>query len=187
MKGKVIFEDTFADDAGGWLFDGIFLIFKAPGADVEVKQNSAIAILNQTFNASGGDYCVEIAFPVDQAVKGFSADLKLLNSDRANYFSASLYNDGTVAFYRHVASGFTTLWSVDQKANAKLGPGEFNSIEAIVKGNLISVVLNGKAVKAVRAQIPAGDLQFGFQVGSGVDAKDPSAFALKSFKVTEAQ
>ena len=69
QTGNVIFEDKFTDDSGVWIFGGA-LILTAPGAtamapasDIGAAQTS----LNQTFNATQGDFCMEMSYPPDAA------------------------------------------------------------------------------------------------------------------------
>ena len=67
QKGKVIFEDTFTDDSGGWelyapvseIKDGSLRLHPnlADGDDKNTR------VLNQTFSAVDGDYCVEFVLP----------------------------------------------------------------------------------------------------------------------------
>jgi hypothetical protein len=192
QTGKVIFEDTFADDSGGWIFSNDGLVFKAPGAEYRIRPKPGVftdQIANQTFYAGEGDYCLEIAFPQNQPDREFLAGVFfLLSADGSTYFFAGLDKAGILGLSRH--SGQRPpflLWVVDQKANAKLGPGQFNAIEAIVKDNVITVLLNGIPVKAVRAQIPSGNLKFGIRIEAVSNETVGGAFPVKSFKVTEAR
>jgi hypothetical protein len=193
QKGKVIFEDTFADDAGGWMFSNDGLAFKAPGAEYRMRptpQGLATQIANQTFHANEGDYCLEIAFPQDQPDRTFFGVglLFLLSADDQSYFAVLMSNHGGMVFCRRSVEGeCVSLWIADQKADAKLGPGQFNAIEAVVKDNLITVLLNGVPVKAVRAQIPSGSLKFGIRIEASANETLGAAFPVKSFKVTEAR
>jgi hypothetical protein len=194
QKGKVIFEDTFADDGGGWIFSNDVLFFKAPGAEYRLRPTAnALASMtsDQTFYAGEGDYCLEIAFPQDQPGTRFAAGLTFLGSaDDKAYFFALMYDDGDMGLFRSSGQGPPdVIWNVNQKANAKLSPGQFNAIEAIVKDNVITVLLNGIPVKAVRAQIPSGNLKFGIRVERVTpnEAGGGAAFPVKSFKVTEAR
>jgi hypothetical protein len=60
---KVIFEDTFADDSGGWPSDPDVKI--AGGAfkmHLDPKYMNW-ALLNNRFNASEADYCMEVVVP----------------------------------------------------------------------------------------------------------------------------
>ena len=71
QTGKVIFEDKFTDDAGGWAFGEAYgLALKAPGATLSMPASDGAAsrqALNGTFNATQGDFCVEMSFPPDAA------------------------------------------------------------------------------------------------------------------------
>ena len=66
QTGKVIFEDKFTDNSGGWTFgEDSGLVLKAPGATVTLPASDrgyAKASLNQTFTATQGDFCAEMSF-----------------------------------------------------------------------------------------------------------------------------
>jgi hypothetical protein len=111
----------------------------------------------------------------------------LSSADSTEYYLATLTNSGAVALSRSTSSAdLAKIWSVDQKSTANLTSGSSNSIEAIVKGSTISVLLNGKLVKATRAQIPNGNFKFGLYM-ENVGSKTPGVFTIKSIKVTEVQ
>ena len=193
QKGKVLYEDTFADDAGGWIASNNFTV-KAPGAEVSIAPGIANTFVNQTFFFSQADYCLEVAFPREETdISKYSVGLRFLSSEEPNgdHYLAILSSACLVKLLRSSKSSpdYAVLWVVDEKSNANLAPGAFNAIEAIVKNSNISVLLNGKLVKNIRAQIPASDSHFGFYFYLQSDAglKAPGVFSIKSIKVTEAQ
>ena len=62
QKGNTIFEDTFADDSGGW--DLQMARIQPPNLIFSLGERGKQA-LNLTFNATDGDYCVDVLLPAD--------------------------------------------------------------------------------------------------------------------------
>jgi hypothetical protein len=159
---------------------------KATGAEINGIQPGHF------FNQA--DYYLEVVFPPndfppdDLVATAYTASVRFLSSaDSTEFYLADLSNSGVVSLYHGSSpANVVKLWSVDQKSTANLAAGASNAIEAIVKGTTISVLLNGVLVKTIRAQIPNGDLRFGFDLEVG-RAATPGAFTIKSIKVTEAQ
>jgi hypothetical protein len=191
QKGKTIFEDTFPDDTGGWAFADNDLVLHAPGAQLYLNASDDGYInssQNQTFSATQGDYCVQMAFPDNAAtLTGPGIGLEFLASDYQNYFMAEVYYDGKISLFRKQDNKWSTVWETNDAPDVKTGPNAFNDIRATVNGTLITVFVNGKQIKAVRAQIPTGDLKFGFFAEYGKTSKDPVIVNIKSVKVTDGQ
>jgi hypothetical protein len=188
QKGKVLYEDTFADDSGGWPSDR-GLALKASGAEISAFQPGKHGtVLNGTFFFNQADYCAEVVFPPnDPNATQYEASVAFLsNADVTEHYEVSLSNTGEITLRRGSGTKRVLIWSVDQKSIANLTAGASNAIEAIVKGSTISVLLKGKLVKTTRAQIPSGDFSFGF--GELVERDAPfGVLTIKSIKVTEAQ
>ena len=59
--GNVIFQDSFGDDTGGWDERPPWATVKPPNFVFAMDaQNSFTNVLNLTFNATDGDYCMEL-------------------------------------------------------------------------------------------------------------------------------
>jgi hypothetical protein len=180
QKGKVLYDNS----GGSPLYQGF--VVKATGAETSGIQPGHF------FNQA--DYCLEVVFPPndvppnDPVAMAYSASVRFLSSaDSTEFYLADLTNSGVVSLYHGSSpANVVKLWSADQKSTANLAKGSSNAIEAVVKGSTISVLLNGKLVKTIRAQIPNGDLRFGFDLEVG-RAAPPGVFTIKSIKVTEAQ
>jgi hypothetical protein len=175
QKGKVLYDVS----GGRPSYQGFAV--EATGAEMNGIQPGHF------FNQA--DYCLEVVFPPnDPVAKAYTAGVRFLsNADSTEFYLADLTNSGVVSLYHGSSpANVVKLWSVDQKSTANLTTGSSNAIEAIVKGSTISVLLNGKLVKAIRAQIPKGDLRFGFDLEVG-RATSPGDFMIESIKVTEAQ
>ena len=161
-------------------------VVKATGAEINGIQPGHF------FNQA--DYYLEVVFPPndflpnDPVATAYTASVRFLSSaDSTEFYLADLANSGVVSLYHGSSpANVVKLWSVDQKSTANLTKGSSNAIEAIVKGSTISVLLNGRLVKTIRAQIPQGDLRFGFDLEVG-RAVPPGDFTIKSIKVTEVQ
>jgi hypothetical protein len=167
QTGNVIFEDKFTDDSGVWIFGGA-LILTAPGAtamapasDIGAAQTS----LNQTFNAS-------------------------------NYWSANAYANGSVNLvklaFKHLSPFVETpkrslIFETTTNNLVKTGPTDVNSIRVVVKNGTITVIVNGQTIKSVRAQIPGGDLKFGFTRSYRSPSATPVSFTVHSYKVTDVE
>lgn len=180
QKGKVLYDVS----GGRTSYQGF--VVKAAGAEISGIQPGHF------FNQA--DYCLEVVFPPndflpnDPVATAYTASVRLLSSaDSTEFYLADLANSGVVSLYHGSSpANVVKLWSVDQKSTANLTKGSSNAIEAIVKGSTISVLLNGRLVKTIRAQIPKGDLRFGFDLEVG-RAAPPGDFTIKSIKVTEAK
>ncbi len=190
QTGKVIFEDKFTDDAGGWTFGaGYGLNLKAPGAVLAVRagEGSARATLNQTFNATEGDFCAEMSMPANAKELNVAVGTLFLAADNDNFWMAQAMDTGKVGLYKLANNKWSTVWELPNAAAIKASPADVISLRAVVKGNTITVIVNGQTIKSVRAQIPSGDFKFGFYGQYGNASAAPVEFAVRSYKVTEAK
>jgi hypothetical protein len=192
QTGKVIFEDKFADDAGGWSFgDDYGLSLKAPGAILKADAadgGSARSRLNETFSASQGDFCVDISFPQDATQLGAAVGVMFLATDNLNKWEALARADGRAGLYKMTANKWSTVWETPANSNlVKTGPTDVNFVRAVVKDGAITVIVNGQTVKTVRAKIPDGDLKFGFGVEYNKTSAAPVSFPVLSYKVTSVE
>lgn len=187
--GKVIFEDTFTDDSGGWDFTPPVATVKPPDFIFALNsKNSTISSLNLTFRANDADYCVEATLP-----KSFAPDNKygfgllFWAVDYSNYWMAMLSSDGSFSLYSRTNGNWQTIATIPNAPGLKAEPDAVNALRVTTIGGKISVYLNGQLVKAIRAQIPEGSLRFGMysQIDKGVDGAAP--IPVKSFKVTSGQ
>jgi hypothetical protein len=186
--GKVIYEDTFADDSGGW--DPVAgIAIKPPNFVYSLDaQNSGVTSQVLTFHATEGDFCAEVALP-----KSIAPDNKLgfgvvfWAVDYGNYWLALLYSDGSVGLFSRTNNVWQTVVTIPNAPGFKADADAVNALRVTTTGGKISIFLNGQPVKAIRAQIPDGALRFGThgEVGKVVD-KIP-LILVKSFKVTSGQ
>jgi hypothetical protein len=189
QAGKVIFEDKFTDDAGGWAFgENYGLALKAPGATLTAPAadgGSARARLNETFTATQGDFCVEMSYPPDPAQLGAAIGVAFLATDNANLWQALVRADGSAGLYKLTGNKFATVWETTANNNlVKTSATDVNSLRAVVKNGTITFIVNGQTVKSVRAQIPGGDLKFGFVAEYNKASATPVSLSVRSYKAT---
>ena len=188
QTGKVIFEDKFTDDSGGWVFgEDNGLVLKAPGATLTVAAADAVSNrgpFNQTFTAAQGDFCTEMSFPADAAQSDAAIGVTFLAPDNQNLWLAEVHADGKAQLWRETNNKWSTVWVAPTNNLVKTGPTDVNSVRAVVKNGTITVIVNGQTVKSVRAQIPGGDLKFGFYAEHNKPSATPVLFPVRSYKVT---
>jgi hypothetical protein len=187
--GKVIYEDTFADDSGGWDFTTGVTAIKPPNfVYAPDAQNTGITNQVLTFHETEGDFCAEVALP-----KSIAPDNKLglgvvfWAVDYNNYWLALLYSDGSVGLFTRANSVWQTVATIPNAPGFKADADAINALRVTTTGGKISIFLNGQLVKAIRAQLPDGALRFGMhaEVSKAVDKIPP--ILVKSFKVTSGQ
>jgi len=186
QTGKVIFEDKFTDDAGGWSF-GDDLILNAPGATFTLEDSddgNASTFFNETFTATQGDFCVEMTFPLDAAKVDAGINVVFWGVDDSNYWDVYAGADGAVSLGKWVDDKWSTIFETTTNNLVKIGPTDVNSVHAIVKNGTITVVVNGQTVKTIRAQIPSENLKFGFRGEYDKSSSKPVLFSVRSYKVT---
>jgi hypothetical protein len=108
-----------------------------------------------------------------------------LASDYANVWLADVFPDGKVKLNKLANSRWSTIWQTPPNNNlVKTGPTDVNSVRAVVKNGTIAVIVNGQTLKSVRAQMPGGDLKFGFYAEYDKASATPVLFPVHSYKVT---
>jgi hypothetical protein len=188
QTGKVIFEDTFTDDSGGWqlgapdseIKDGSLWLRPNPRGMTEKGRNINSTV--RTFSATDGDYCVEFIVPKPVAADNdFMTGLVFWQSSSTDEYLWAVYTDGTTQLNKLAANKWTRIFSDN---TGKLEPGSTASLRVIAKDGKLTLFVGSKQVKVIRAQTPTGDLTFGVlaEVEKLSDANP--VLQVKSFKVT---
>ena len=187
--GKVIFEDTFSDDSGGWEQTQPQAVITPPdflfSLDAKFVNMSS---QNLTFHATEGDFCAEGVLPRSLAPDNtLYFGVEFWAKDYANFMLAQVNSAGRVSLYRKASGNWSQVFGVDSAPSFKADPDAVNALRVTAKDGKITVFLNGAQLKAVRAQVPDGDLRFGVfgQYDKIVDQMP--AIKIKSFKVTAGQ
>jgi hypothetical protein len=179
---EVVFEDSFADDAGGWavrdsveLKDGKF-VFKLEPDDMQSN-------LNVSHTVQNADICSEAVWPDgDQPVLG--AGLLFWGEDKKTYYQFGVLNNGKFWIARKRDGRWDTIAENVEASSIKTGPGDANTLRVVAKDDGVTFYINGAKVRDLRGQAPKGGWRFGL---SGDNfAKDKEArIIFKSVKVTE--
>jgi hypothetical protein len=187
QKGTVIFEDTFADDSGGWASD-VNAKFGADGMVLHLRSDWTYwAFLNTTFNASDGDYCAEVIVPKAAGADNVTtAGLVFWAVDFDNFYMWTVDSGGASGLYRKASGKWTTVASGLTAPKAPAAAGSIAALRVQASGNLIVASVNGIELKKVRAPMPAGDLRFGFYIDASPNNPAPGAnYNIKRLKVTD--
>ena len=188
QTGKVIFEDTFTDDSGGWqlgapdseIKDGSLWLRPNPRGMTEKGRNINSTV--RTFAATDGDYCLEFIVPKPVAADNdFMTGLVFWQSSSTDEYLWAVYTDGTTQLNKLAANKWTRIFSDN---TGKLEPGSTASLRVIAKDGKLTLFVGSKQVKVIRAQTPTGELTFGVlaEVEKLSDANP--VLQVKSFKVT---
>ena len=187
--GKVIFEDTFEDDSGGWDLSPPNTIIKPPNLLISLSEGStpgnsnAYSAQQLTFRAKDADYCVEGTIPKALAPdNNFVLGLEFWAADYRNYWLAQVDSGGTATVWINANGGWTNVAKVVNAPGFK--PAGANALRVVTLGGKVVVYLNGQLVKTIRAPLPDDALRFGIYgaVDKAVDAMP--AIQVNSFKVT---
>ena len=179
---EVIFEDKFADDAGGWsvkdtveVKDGAF-VFKLPADDMQSN-------LNVTFTVQGdADICSETVWGEgDQPILG--AGLLFWGEDNRTYFQFGILNNGKFWIARKIDGKWHTIAENIASGAINATSGASNTLRVKVSGNNVSFFVNGTKVRDLRGQPPKGAWRFGLS-GDNFDKEKEAKVTFKSVKVT---
>jgi hypothetical protein len=188
--GKVIYEDTFADDSGGWDFTPNVATVKPPNFVISLgPQYTNINAEVLTFHAPvDADYCAEVNLPKSIAPDNkYSIAITFWQTDYSNFWMVMLSSDGTLALFSKVNNVWQTILSVPSAPAFKADADAVNVVRVTTLGGKITMYLNGQLEKVIRAQQPDGTLRFGMyaQIDKAVDGTTP--ILVKSYKVTSGQ
>lgn len=178
----VVFEDNFADDAGGWAIyetvevkDGSF-VFKLPPDAMQ-------ADLNITYAVEEADICSEAVWPDgDQALLG--AGLLFWGEDNNNYFQFGVLNSGKFWLARRQDGKWHTIVENAGSDIINTKPGKSNTLKVRADANAASFFINGIKVRGLRGQAPKGGWRFGLS-GDNLDKEKDARVLFKSIKVTK--
>src|SRR3990170_2358928 len=163
---EIIFEDKFADDAGGW-----------PLKDtIEVKDG--------LFIFKDADICSETVWPNgDQQMLG--AGLLFWGEDNRTYFQFGILNNGKFWIARKQDGKWlgTIAANVASPAINK-APGAANMLRVKTSGNSVTFFINGTKVRDLRGQAPKSAWRFGLS-GDNFDKSKDARVVFKTVKVTD--
>lgn len=188
QPGKVIFEDTFPDDSGGWEFTPPLATVKPPAFVFALDASHInVASQNLTFHATEADFCLETMLPKAPAADNNPyVGIEFWATDYNNLMLLELSGDGTVALFSK-SGNWQTLFSVEKAPGFKSEPGAVNALRVNTIGGKITAYLNGTQVKVIRAQIPNGPRRFGIYTQYDKMQANNPPIKVTSYKVTAGQ
>jgi hypothetical protein len=180
--GSILFQDNFADNAGGW----------AITPDVDVKDNAFVirlrpdgmeSSLNITYTVHNADICGDAVWPQGES-KTLGAGLLFWGEDTRSYFQFGVLNSGKFWIARrHDGKWYTVVENVASSA-IDTKPGAANKLRVKVSGNTASFYINGTKVRDLRGQPPKDRWRFGLS-GDNFDKDKDARVTFKSVKVTD--
>jgi hypothetical protein len=177
----VVFEDKFADDAGGWainkdveVMDGSFT-FKLPP---DAMQSD----LNVTYSVNDADICAESVWP-DGDASVLGAGLLFWGEDNRNYLQFGVLTNGKFWIARRIEGKWHTIVENLDSSAIKVKPGETNVLRVKAAGDTASFFINGEKVRDLRGQAPKGGWRFGLSADN-FDKDKTARLVFKSVKVT---
>jgi hypothetical protein len=185
QKGKVIFEDDFTDESGGWAADR-GASFGKSGLTLHIQDPTNFwSFWNNTFAATEGDFCVEAVLPAAiTADNGTRTGLSFLLNDVNSFYLLMIGSDDAIQLFRREGGNWVKLGDLSD-TKIKPEPGSVVALRVVVKANLITASVNGVELKKLRLQMPAGNLKFGVYVEYDKPVPTPGVtFQFKRYKVT---
>lgn len=185
--GAVIFQDSFADDSGGWdEYPPEATV--VPPAFIFALDTAApnISTHNLTFNATDGDYCMDFVLPPPIASNNqIYAALAFWATDYNNFLTVQLGSDGSLGLFKLVSGSWTTVFGIPSATGFKSGPNATNSLRVTALSGTITIYLNGSLIKAIRAQEPTNPaLQFGMFAQVDAVAANIPKIKITNYSVT---
>ena len=178
---EIVFEDKFADDAGGW----------AINKDVEVKDGSFTfklppdamqSDLNITYSVNDADICAEGVWP-ESGSSILGAGLLFWGEDNKNYLQFGVLNNGKFWIARRIEGKWHTIVENVASSAIKVKPGETNVLRVKASGDSATFLINGEKVRDLRGQAPRGGWRFGLS-GDNFDKDKYARLVFRSVKVT---
>jgi len=181
--GKIIFEDKFDDDAGGWSIKnsmevkGGSFIFKLPADDMQSN-------LNVTFTVKDADICADAVWPEGGDVPVLGAGLLFWGENNRTYYQFGILNNGRYWIARKQDGAWlgTIAANIDSPA-INTSPGAANTLRVDAKGNTLAFYINGTKVRELRGQAPSGGWRFGLS-GDNFDKSKEATVLFTDMKVT---
>jgi hypothetical protein len=187
--GNVIFQDSFGDDTGGWDERPPWATVKPPNFVFAMDaQNSFTNVLNLTFNATDGDYCMDVILPPPIAANNqMYAGISFWATPDSNSSMMGVLpvSNGAVTLNKLTAGTWNTIFTIPNAPGFNSTANATNSLRVTALSGTITVYLNGTVVKTVRAQEPPSTNAF-FGMTGQVDTAVANAplIQVKGYSVT---
>jgi len=185
--GTVIFQDTFADDSGGWDETPPQLVVKPPILAIALDaQVGGISAQNLTFNTTDGDFCMDFVLPPAISPNNqMYAGIEFWATDYSNAMLALVASNGTIMLQKEAGGNWTTVFNVPNVQGFNSAANAVNSLRVTAVNGTITVFINGTTVKTVRAQEPTNPhLNFGLYGEDDTSVANAPVIQIKGYSVT---
>ena len=177
----VVFEDKFADDAGGWAINKDVEV-KDGGFTFKLPPDAMQSDLNVTYSVNDADICAEGVWP-DDGSSILGAGLLFWGEDNKNYLQFGVLNNGKFWIARRIEGKWHTIVENVASSAIKVKPGETNVLRVKASGDTATFFINGEKVRDLRGQAPKGGWRFGLS-GDNFDKDKDARLVFRSVKVT---
>jgi hypothetical protein len=187
QPGTSIFKTTFADDSDGWDESPPMAVVKPPvfvfALDATTTGTSAN---NLTFNATDGDYCMDVVLPPSIAPNNLMyAGINFWAAvDYSSMLNVELASNGAVLLEKYAAKKWSAIFNVPNAPGFNSAANAVNTLRLTSLAGTLTVYLNGNLVKAVRTQQPTGVSFFGMSANDDIAVANAPAIKIQSFSVT---
>ncbi len=189
QPGRVVFEDKFEDDSGGWQFSPPLAEVKPPVLEFALTtKRSNMATQNLTFHATLADFCLEAILPKPVADDNIpSIGIEFWATDYANLMLLQISGNKVVQLFSKTKNSYQQIFRIADVPGFKSEPDAVNALRVNTIGGKLTVYVNGKQVKVIRAQIPFGKMRFGIYAQWAKPAPSFPVIKVTSYKVTTGQ
>ena len=177
----IVFEDKFADDAGGWAINKDVEV-KDGGFTFKLPPDAMQSDLNVTYSVNDADICAEGVWP-DDGSSILGAGLLFWGEDNKNYLQFGVLNNGKFWIARRIEGKWHTIVENVASSAIKVKPGETNVLRVKASGDSATFFINGEKVRDLRGQAPKGGWRFGLS-GDNFDKDKDARLVFRSVKVT---
>ena len=178
---EIVFEDKFADDAGGWAISKD-VEMKAGAFTFKLPPDAMQSDLNVTYSVSDADICAEGVWP-DGDASVLGAGLLFWAEDSKNYLQFGVLNNGKFWIARRIEGKWHTIVENVDSSAIKVKPGETNILRVKAAGDSAAFFINGEKVRDLRGQAPKGGWRFGLSADN-FDKDKGARLVFRSVKVT---
>ena len=185
---KVVFEDNFTDDLGGWgddenikIADGVMSVLVNPK---ELSKGGNNTQFNEVFVIRDGDICVDTMLPssLDAAP---AVGLAFWAVDYSNFYFVQVQKQGEVSIFRKASGAYSIIFTT-RPGVANWGPSARNKLRVVINGVRVSVYVNGTKIREFRGQVPENPWKFGVyaEYNKAPTNAEMRRMGFQNFKVT---
>ena len=183
---SVILDESFKTPESGWDPPDDYTSYGPSGAVLKAPVSGGVTAFNKHFTSDGTDLCATAVWPPSAIKAGkidASAGILFWAKDYTNYYTATVFSDGTVMIQRLIANTWQTIVSpIDLKEVVHLEPGGVNEVEVQISGSKGILFINGKKAANFVGQPPPGSGYVGL-FGASVDTSAAVTLVFPKFQI----